>query len=223
MQQTPAHSVINAELLSLLPVNARHVVEVGCMLGVLAEAYRKQNPSARYTGIEIDLGYAAVASARCNVGVVVADVEDLLGDQFATFFPSDCWVFGDSLEHLRDPWRLLAEIRKRIDGDGCIVACMPNAQHWGVQLRLAGGLLRYDDSGLMDRTHLRWFTRTTMIEMFNQAGWRVEAGLSRSLPQIPPAAVFDAIRSLAAAAGVDPGQAVADAGIFQYLFRCVPA
>ena len=139
-------------------------------------------------------------------------------------FPSDCWIFGDCLEHLRDPWRLLGNIRQSIDDDGCLLVCLPNAQHWSVQWRLASGQFRYESSGLMDRTHIRWFTRTTALEMLQGAGWAVESGLSRHLPAIPAqGAYLDAIRGLAAAGGFDGDQAVADAGVFQYVFKCTPA
>ena len=137
--------------------------------------------------------------------------------------PSDCWIFGDCLEHLRDPWLLLRRIRSAVDADGCLLACIPNAQHWSVQMRLATGLFRYEDSGLLDRTHVRWFTRVTMIEMFQQAGWRIEAGLSRRIPQAAPAAMMDGIRAIARAGGADPEQAAEDASVFQYLFKVVPA
>jgi hypothetical protein len=138
-------------------------------------------------------------------------------------FPSDCWIFGDFLEHLRDPWRVLLNLRQAIDQDGCLLVCLPNAQHWSVQWRLASGQFRYEDSGLMDRTHIRWFTRTTMLEMFQSTGWQVETGLSRNLPAVPMQdAILDALRGLAVAGGFDPEQAVCDAQPFQYVFRCIP-
>jgi SAM-dependent methyltransferase len=221
MKQTPAHSVVNRDLLGLMPAGARRVVEVGCMHGALAREYRAANPGVHYTGIDIDPEYAQVAQTACDVALA-GDIERFDAAAFASLFPSDCWVFGDCLEHLRDPWRILRQIRQGIDSDGCLLTCIPNAQHWSVQMRLATGLFRYEDSGLLDRTHIRWFTRTTMIEMFAQAGWRIESGLSRRLPQQPPAALMDGIRAIAAAAGADAEQAVEDASVFQYLFKLRP-
>jgi len=142
---------------------------------------------------------------------------------FTSLFPSDVWVFGDCLEHLRDPWRIVKAVRQLIDADGMLLACIPNSQHWSVQMRLATGLFRYEDSGLLDRTHVRWFTRITMIEMFQQAGWRIEAGLTRRILHPPPPVLLDGIRTIAEAGGVDPDQAVEDAQVFQYLFRLRPA
>lgn len=222
MAQTPAHSIVNHDLLGLMPTGAQRVVEVGCMHGALAQAYRRINPAVHYTGIDIDPDYAQVAATHCQRSLAV-DIERLPAPEFDTLFPSDCWVFGDCLEHLRNPWGLLRRIRDRIDASGRMVVCLPNAQHWSVQMRLASGRFHYEDSGLLDRTHLRWFTRLTMVEMFQEAGWRVEQGLSRSLPQQAPEALMAALRQVAMIGGADPVQATADANAFQYLFRLVPA
>lgn len=222
MKQTPAHSTVNRDLLAMMPRTARRVVEVGCMHGALARAFREINPQVHYAGVDIDPAYAAVAAQACDVALP-GDIEHFDQATFDSLFPSDCWVFGDCLEHLRDPWRVVAAIRERIAADGCLVACIPNAQHWSVQMRLATGLFRYEDSGLLDRTHVRWFTRVTMIEMFMQAGWRVEAGLARRLPQAAPVALIDGVRAVARAGGADPDQAAEDAEVFQYLFKAIPA
>jgi SAM-dependent methyltransferase len=222
MKQTPAHAIVNRDLLALMPATARRVVEVGCMHGALAAAYKQANPGVHFTGIDIDASYAEVAKQSCD-RTLAGDIERFDTATFDSLFPSDCWVFGDCLEHLRDPWRVVRNIRERIAADGCLVTCIPNAQHWSVQMRLATGLFRYEDSGLLDRTHVRWFTRVTMIEMFQQAGWRIETGLSRRLPQAAPEALMDGIRRVARAAGADAEQAAEDASVFQYLFKVVPA
>ena len=222
MKQTPAHQIANRDLLALMPQGARHVVEVGCMHGALAAAYRAGNPGTRYTGIDIDPDYAAEAASHCDTALA-GDIETFDAQAFEVLFPSDCWVFADCLEHLRDPWRIVRGIRERIAPEGCLVACIPNGQHWSVQMRLATGLFRYEDSGLLDRTHVRWFTRITMLEMFQQAGWRVQTGIARRVSATPPAELMHGIRSIARAAGADAEQAAADAEVFQYLFKVVPA
>ena len=111
MKQTPAHAVVNRDLLGLMPPGARRVVEVGCMHGALAQAFRAINPAVHYTGIDIDPDYAAVARQSCDVALG-GDIELFDADAFGKLFPSDCWVFGDVLEHLRDPWQVLARIHK---------------------------------------------------------------------------------------------------------------
>lgn len=221
MQQTPAHNIVNADLMRLIPENASRIVEVGYMHGAMARAYREGHPGIHYVGIDIDPSYAQVAAQFCD-RTLGADIETLSADEFKGLFPSNCWIFGDCLEHLRDPWRIVRMVRESIDPDGCMLVCMPNAQHWSVLMRLATGQFHYEDSGLLDRTQIRWFTRTTMIEMFTQAGWRIESGFSREIPTPPPDALMAGIRAIAEAGGADGNQALADARVFQYLFRLRP-
>ncbi len=222
MDQTPAYDVVNAELLSLVPPSARRIVEIGCMLGSMARAVRQHSPQTRFVGIDINPGYAAIAAQHCTEAHA-CDIESVDEALWGSLFPSDCWIFGDCLEHLRDPWRVLRRVREAIDPDGCLLVCLPNAQHWSVQLRLASGLFRYEDSGLMDRTHIRWFTRITLLEMLQATGWKVESGLSRNLPPAPQqAAVLQALRGVALAGGADPEAAGRDATPFQYVLKCVP-
>lgn len=134
----------------------------------------------------------------------------------------DCWIFGDVLEHLKDPWRLLSDIRRILPIDGCVVACIPNAQHWSVQARLSFGDFRYEDSGIFDRTHIRWFTRSTMIEMFQRTGFAVVQGIGRIFEEPGREAFLPIIRMMANAANANPELAESDALPMQFVFRCVP-
>jgi len=222
MRQTPAHDTHNAELLALVPVDARRIVEVGCSSGALAREYKKINPACHYTGVEIVPQYAEMARRHCD-SVVLNDIETVDDEFFLDRFSCDCWIFGDSLEHLRDPWRLLARIRESIPRDGSVVACIPNAQHWSIQARLSRGDFRYEESGLLDRTHLRWFTRKTMVEMFSSANFKIVAGTERVIsPEPQRDSVLLLIRALAAGVGADPDLAVKDAIPSQYVIRAVP-
>ncbi len=222
MQQTPAHDNVNHDLVALIPAATRRIVEVGCANGALARVWREAHPAAEVIGIDIDPDYAARAAAHCT-RAFAADVEQLNDAAFDQLFPSDCWVFGDCLEHLRDPWRVLTRIRERIDADGSLVTCIPNAQHWSVQWRLVTGNFRYEDSGLMDRTHIRWFTRQTMLEMFLRTGWKVEQAVARKPQAQQQEQALQAVGAFAKAFGADPELAMADAAAIQYVFRLRPA
>jgi SAM-dependent methyltransferase len=221
MDQTPAHDNYNPDLLRLLDRRFATVVEVGCSRGALARAYRQSHPDAGYVGIEIDAGYAEAARQHCD-RVICGDVENLPAEDWASLFPSDCWVFGDSLEHLRDPWSVLRALRQRLDATGQVLACIPNAQHWSVQARLATGAFQYEDQGLLDRTHLRWFTRSTIISLFQSTGFRVEKMLSRVFEEPAKERFLPGIASLATAAGVDRERALRDCLPLQYVLRAVP-
>lgn len=221
MEQTPVHEQHNPDLLRLMPATARKVVEVGCSSGALAREYKNINPQCAYLGIEIVAEYAQLARRHCDA-VLELDIESM-DSQAVRRLEADCWVFGDSLEHLRDPWALLRRIRAAIPADGHVVACIPNAQHWSVQARLACGELRYEDSGLLDRTHLRWFTRITIFEMFQQCGFRVITAQARVFNEPQREKCMPAIEMMARSLGANVAQAVADAQVFQYVLHAVPA
>jgi SAM-dependent methyltransferase len=222
MKQTPAHDIYNPDVLRLMPKDLQRVVEVGCSSGALARAYISGNLGCEYIGIEIDPEYAERAATICS-STICADVETLDEKTFASLFPSDCWVFGDALEHLRDPWALLTRVRGHLRDSARIIACIPNAQHWSVQARLNSGAFRYEDQGLLDRTHLRWFTRITMIELFHSTGYEVVEILGRIFDEPARQSVLPSIRAMAAATGNDPQVAEKDALAFQYVFVAAPA
>jgi 2-polyprenyl-3-methyl-5-hydroxy-6-metoxy-1,4-benzoquinol methylase len=219
MEQTAAHEQYNPDLLAIIPRHAKRIVEVGCSSGALAREYKVRNNNCHYTGIEIVPEYAKLASRYCD-SVLSCDIETADDKVFQD--NSDCWVFGDSLEHLKDPWAVLGRIRAAIPSTGCIVACLPNAQHWSVQVLLSCGQFRYQDSGLLDRTHLRWFTRITMLEMFEKTGFKVIEGHPRIFNEPDRDKVLPAIRALASSIGANPEVAASDATAFQFVVRAVP-
>lgn len=218
MRQTPAHSQHNPDLLKFIPSESRRLIEVGCSSGALAREYKKIFPEASYIGIEIDLDYAELARQYCDKCFAI-DIESATEDFWNSVTDRDCWIFGDTLEHLRDPWKILGKIAKSMTKGGHVVACIPNMQHWSVQARLSVGDLRYQDNGLLDRTHLRWFTRQTMIEMFEAAGFKVVDGMPRIFEEPLREKYLPLIHNLARATGADPNQAINDALPLQYVIR----
>lgn len=221
MRQTPIYDFHNAELMALVPKDATRVIEVGCGGGALAREYLKVNPRCDYIGIEIDAGYAEIARKVCS-SVVVGDIEHMSDEVFNPLFPCSCWIFGDVLEHLHDPWSVLRRIRKLLPSDSSVLACIPNAQHWSVQARLNCGLFRYEDAGLLDRTHIRWFTRITALELFHSCGFQVVDG-GRRLMEMPHAdAGLAGVRAMAEAIGANVEAAVSDAIPVQWIIRAMP-
>lgn len=220
MLQTPVHDIHNAELLSIIPKNTLKLIEIGCSSGALAREFKRINKDAHWVGVEIDASYALLARRYCDE-TLVADFDVLSSEFFDSFKDRHCWIFADVLEHLKDPWSALKKIRRVIPKDGSIVACIPNAQNWWVIAKLALGEFRYEDSGLLDRTHLRWFTRKTIIELFEQEGFRIVEGLTRVF-QVPDQNVLRLVVELAQRLGVDPEVVKHDATVFQYVVRAVP-
>lgn len=173
MQQTPVHENHNPDLLRMIPPTAQRIIEIGCSSGALAREFKKINPECYYVGVEIDSNYAEMAKRYCDETMVL-NIDDANEEFFKAHSDKDCWVFGDTLEHLKDPWRVIRNIASVIPDSGGIAACIPNAQHWSLIIKLMLGDFVYTDSGLLDRTHLRWFTRKTILSLFNDNGFEIK-------------------------------------------------
>mgnify|MGYP001257328213 CR=1 FL=1 len=159
---------VNPDLLDRIPLNAQAVVEVGCGTGALGGAYKLRNPQVHYIGVEAMSEPAAQASGVLDQ-VIVGNAED--PHLFADKQPDvDCLVYGDVLEHLVDPWVCLRRHLELLSEDGLVLACIPNVQHWSVIANLLHGQWPLEDQGLFDRTHLRWFTKSTIVEGFQKLG-----------------------------------------------------
>jgi len=221
MEQPPAHELHNPELLRLIPPQSRRLIEIGCSSGALAREFKKIAPDCDYLGIEIDPAYAKLAERHCDRSLVL-DIERADESFWAAHADRDCWIFGDTLEHLVEPWVVLARIRERIPAAGSVVACIPNAQHWSLQARLSIGDFRYEEVGLLARTHLRWFTRQTIIELFEQAGFRIAEALPRIFDEPHRERILPVIEQMARQLEVDPKVAVSDALALQYVVRAEP-
>jgi SAM-dependent methyltransferase len=221
MEQTPLRDYFNPDVLAMIPKDATRIVEVGCGSGALAREYRKINRSCEYIGIEIVPRYADAARAHCTQ-VLTANIEQLGDDEFGSLFPSSCWIFSDVLEHLYDPWSLLRRIRDMLPRAASVIAVIPNAQHWTIQARLNCGAFRYEELGLLDRTHIRWFTKVTLNERFETAGLTIVEGGGIEVVEPDRERGLQGIRAMAEAIGTDPEEAVHNATVYQWLVRAIP-
>jgi GT2 family glycosyltransferase/2-polyprenyl-3-methyl-5-hydroxy-6-metoxy-1,4-benzoquinol methylase len=160
----------HARMLALIGEN-KSVLEFGCSTGYMSRALKERG--CRVTGVEFDPNAARAAAEHCE-RVITADVDSdqwisQLGD---TAF--DVAVFGDVLEHLFNPLSLLRLTRHLLERGGYVVASVPNIAHGSVRLALLAGKFEYRDLGLLDDTHIRFFTRETLGRLFADAGFRID-------------------------------------------------
>jgi 2-polyprenyl-3-methyl-5-hydroxy-6-metoxy-1,4-benzoquinol methylase len=146
------------------------VLEVGCATGFMAEHLAREL-GCRVTGVEQDPDAARVAAGRCE-RLVVGDIEqpEVIAQCAGEY---DVIVFADVLEHLRDPESVLRTLARFLAPDGRILASIPNVAHWSIRWRLLVGRWEYEDRGILDRTHLRFFTRRSALALFGRAGLAV--------------------------------------------------
>lgn len=155
----------------LVPASARRILDVGCNDGTFAAGVLARDTEREVWGIEPhDLD--AAAAARRLTGVVNGFYPDALAEVPGAF---DCISFNHVLEHMVDPWNALRATRERLAPGGVIVGELPNIRHLPFLVDLAlRGRFDYVDSGLLDRTHLRFFTRSSAQDLFATSGFEVE-------------------------------------------------
>jgi trans-aconitate methyltransferase/glycosyltransferase involved in cell wall biosynthesis len=207
----------NPDLLARIPLTARVVWDIGCGTGKLGMLYKRYNPQARVLGIEADPARARVAATRLDE-VVVGDVETL-ANPFARHGPPDCIVYGDVLEHLRAPEAVLAAHARLLAPDGLILICVPNVEHWSFAARLLAGSWAYEDSGLLDRTHLRWFTASGMAQALREAGLSAVDMAPRVFQSDSHGAFVRALAPALAALGTDAAEYERRSAPLQFVWR----
>jgi len=164
---------INHLILNAIPKNAEFIAEIGCAAGALGQVYRQMNPKVFYTGLEINPDAAKIASERLNK-VITGDVEKIsLNDCDISINSLDCLIYADVLEHLCDPASVLKNHSKYLKENGQIIACIPNIQHWSILFNLLQGKWDYTEEGLLDSTHLRFFTLDSIRKLFNECSLEI--------------------------------------------------
>ncbi len=169
----------------MIPSGAR-VLDVGCGTGSVSRLIMQACDCA-VLGLEPDADRAAAANAN-GVEIVGAQLTEELIPRLGLF---DVVLFADVLEHLVDPFEALRLAQKFLHVGGAIVASLPNIAHWTVRLNLLRGHFDYRPVGIMDATHLRWFTRRSLFRLFTQAGYcvvetKASAGMWMEVYQSPP-------------------------------------
>ncbi len=158
-------------LLEQVPQGSR-VLDVGSAGGYMGE-YLIREKGCSLVGIEPDPATAAEAKTRGYEAMVAKTVEDALGDDTLQPASFDVIFCADVLEHLVNPQAALVGLTRFLKPGGQVIISLPNVAHYSVRQMLLKGQWQLEDAGIMDRTHLRWFTRETLHDMVVGAGLTV--------------------------------------------------
>ena len=150
-----------AEMLEFIPENTSSLLEIGCGSGSFGSLVKMSRPECNVWGIEPNHTAAEVAAEKLDkviCGSFNANVPELNGETF------DCIVFNDVLEHLANPMNALIDCKPYLSRKGSLVASIPNILHF---YQIAEILLqqdwKYQDGGILDNTHLRFFTKKSIV------------------------------------------------------------
>lgn len=147
------------------------ILELGCGAGGTGRAAMAAGKAGRYVGLELNEEAAAIA-AEALTDVVVGDVQCVDLAPYRGQF--DALIVSEVLEHLTDPWDTLQRLTTCLRPGAQVFASSPNISYWKVVWNLILGRFRYQEAGVMDKTHLRWFTPESFRQLFESAGVEVE-------------------------------------------------
>lgn len=170
-----SYTLVRPDIVSIVPLDAKYVLDVGCSNGALGRYLKSQNSDREVYGIEMDPELGSEAAEILD-RVVIADVSQLDIDVEFRGKKFDCVIFADVLEHLADPETTLRSATRSLAAGGKMVVSLPNIRHatalWNIYIM---GTFPRRSRGIFDSTHLRWFTRRDAMAMFQTCGMRVIA------------------------------------------------
>ena len=197
----------------------RRVLDVGCAAGAMGAAMLASGAS-EVVGIERHAPAAARARTRLTA-VYRYDLEALPELPYPDGY-FDVLTFADVLEHLRDPAAVLRHLRRWLSDDGRIVCSIPNVRHESVLLPLlVEGRWDYAEAGILDRTHVRFFTVDSMVRLLAEAGFEPDGPVDAV--RTPPSPALDRVAELVAALGGDATRFRSEALVVQVLATARPA
>ena len=156
------------EIVGLVPVNAKRILDVGCGEGRFSLQFKGK---MKTWGIEMEPAVAEIAKNNIDkvlVGDVLKNIDNIPNSYF------DCIIFNDVLEHMTDPYTVLRKMKDKLNSNGIVICSIPNIRHISVLKKLLiNKQWKYEDFGIMDRTHFRFFTYKSIIDMFVDAGYQI--------------------------------------------------
>lgn len=155
------------------------VLEIGCGKGAVTRHLKRNG--CYIIGIELNEEYAEEARNFCE-NLIIGDVESLSGLNLPEEY-FDVILYGDVLEHLKNPHEVIKKFSRYLKKDGYIVVSTPNIANWRIRFNLLFGKFEYQNSGILDRTHLRFYTKKTLKKMIRNSEFKiVKFDIAPSLP-----------------------------------------
>ena len=160
------------DVLPLFDRKYSQVLDVGCSTGNTGVMLKERNLCDFVTGVEPFEATAAIAKQRLG-RVIEGSIENAIHEIDDESI--DCVLCLDVLEHLVDPWKVIEELGRKVKVGGVLICSLPNIRHVSILFNLLVlGKWTYTESGILDRTHLRFFTRDSTYTLAAIDGFKVE-------------------------------------------------
>lgn len=207
---------LNLKLLAAIPADARRVLELGCANGRLGQRFKELHPQAEWWGVDVS-AQAAAEAARHLDRVFTLDLDEADLSVLGTGF--DVIVIGDLLEHLRSPAAVLDALYDLSAEGARIVCCLPNMGHLSVLERMVAGDIGYDAMGLLDETHVRFYSQSSAFKTFLDSGWLPHLH-DQYRAEVPQTRFAACVVEAAGALGVPAETALRNLGMYQMILVC---
>lgn len=172
------------DLLKHVPLDAKEVLDIGCAGGLFGEMLKKRQKCI-VTGIDTDIELINIAKDRLDK-IINGDIEEIVDKGILGIY--DCVVCGDLLEHLNNPWEVVKKLKDYLKKGGLFIASTPNIMNWGILFELLNGRWDYVPFSILSGTHIRFFTKKTLMELFEEGGYKIK-GIFLQGFEIPPQGV----------------------------------
>ncbi len=171
-KKTEYFSIIREDIIDLVPNKKENIIlEIGCGDGGTLFKLKSSHKASQIVGVEINEEIVKNSKFKLDK-IIINDIETIeLPFEFKSF---DIIILGDVIEHLINPWKLLDKLAHYLKDDGCFICSIPNIRSWKTIKNLVLGEWKYENSGLMDFGHLRYFCLNDIIKMFTNIGFQIE-------------------------------------------------
>lgn len=171
-------------LLQMIETPPKNILDVGCFCGGSGRWLKNKFPAVKVLGIEM-LEKAAEIARQFYDQVLVGKFEDHDLTEYQGKF--DAIIAADVLEHMYDPWQVLQKLKPLLAPGGAIYISLPNIRNLNVLQALAKGEWQYEGAGILDITHIRFFTKKQALQMLEQTGWKPTEVRINPDPRLAPA------------------------------------